>query len=101
MVLNISPDLGERIMASGERNLVEEIFPEVSHTLMDVRTGVGWNHDTKHVIRFPLNGYCKMISLQAISRLLDSGFRIASNSAGSVEGHHFSEYLFVRRSFPD
>jgi len=46
-------------MISGNRALVEEVFPEISQVLMDGRTSVAWNQDSKHVIRFPLNGYCK------------------------------------------
>ena len=29
VALHISPDLGERVMLSGERKLIEEVFPEV------------------------------------------------------------------------
>lgn len=100
LALHISPELGERLMVSGERSLIEEVFPEISQTLMDARSGVAWNQDAKHVIRFPLNGYCKLISLQAIARLLSHGFRIAASNGGGVEGQQFSEYLFVRRSPP-
>lgn len=100
LALNICPDLGERIMISGERSLVEETFPEISQTLMDARSGVAWNQDAKHVIRFPLNGYCKLNSLQSISRLLNHGFRIMASNGGGVEGQQFSEYLFVRKYVP-
>lgn len=100
LALNISPDLGERIMISGERALVEEVFPEISQALMDGRSSVAWNQDSKHVIRFPLNGYCKLNSLQTITRLLNNGFRIMASNGGGVEGQQFSEYLFVRKSLP-
>ncbi|UYV77729.1 KCTD15 [Cordylochernes scorpioides] len=72
LALNISPDLGERLVLSGERALVEDVFPEICQALMDGRSGVAWNQDSKHVIRFPLNGYCQQ----------------------------FSEYLFVRKAYP-
>ncbi|RWS15115.1 hypothetical protein B4U79_11995 [Dinothrombium tinctorium] len=98
LALNICPDLGERIMISGERNLIEEVFPEISQTLMDSRSSVAWNQDSKYVIRFPLNGYCKLNSLQAITRLLNNSFRIMASNGGGVEGQQFSEYLFVRRT---
>lgn len=97
LALNISPDLGERIVISGERALVEEVFPEISQPLMDARSSVAWNQDSKHVIRFPLNGYCKLNSLQTITRLLNNNFRIMASNGGGVEGQQFSEYLFVRR----
>lgn len=101
LALNISPDLGERIMLSGERALVEEIFPEIAQALMDARSGVAWNmSDTRHVIRFPLNGYCKLNSLQTIKRLLNHGFKIVASTGGGVEGQQFSEYLLCRRKIP-
>lgn len=101
VALHISPDLGERIMLSGDRSLLDEVFHETSQALMDARSGVAWNlHDTRHVIRFPLNGYCKLNSVQAITRLLNSGFRVAASNGGGVEGQQFSEYLFVRKAFP-
>ena len=99
IALNISPELGERIMISGERSLVEEIFPEVSSSLMDARSGLAWNRDSKHVIRFPLNGYCKIISLQAIAKILDHNFKmVACTGGGTGDGQQFSEYIFVRKS---
>jgi hypothetical protein len=100
VALHISPDLGERIMLSGERALIDESFPETSQALMDARSSVAWNHDARHVIRFPLNGYCKINSMQAITRLLNAGFKIAASNGGGVEGQQFSEYLFVRRVYP-
>ncbi|XP_065281281.1 BTB/POZ domain-containing protein kctd15-like isoform X2 [Dermacentor albipictus] len=100
LALNISPEMGERIVISGERSLVEHVFPEISQALMDVRSGVAWNQDTKHVIRFPLNGYCKLNSLQTITRLLNAGFRVMASNGGGVEGQQFSEYLFVRKNLP-
>lgn len=100
LALNVSPDLGERIVISGERALVEEVFPEISQPLMDARSSVAWNQDSKHVIRFPLNGYCKLNSLQTIVRLLYGGFRILASNGGGVEGQQFSEYLFVRKCPP-
>lgn len=101
VALHISPDLGERIMLSGDRSLLDEVFPETNQAMMDARSGVSWNlHDARHVIRFPLNGYCKLNSVQAITRLLNSGFRVAASNGGGVEGQQFSEYLFVRKAFP-
>lgn len=98
LAMHVCPDLCERIMLSGDRCLVEEVFPETNQALVDARSSVSWNqHDAAHVIRFPLNGYCKLNSVQAITRLLNAGFRIAASSGGGVEGQQFSEYLFVRK----
>ncbi|KAG8222664.1 hypothetical protein J437_LFUL003786 [Ladona fulva] len=103
VALHVSPDLGERVMLSGDRALIDEAFPETSQALMDVRSGVAWNAaaggDPRHVIRFPLNGYCKLNSVQAVTRLLNAGFRVAASNGGGVEGQQFSEYLFVRRVY--
>ncbi|KAK5639767.1 hypothetical protein RI129_010578 [Pyrocoelia pectoralis] len=101
VALHISPDLGERIMLSGDRTLLDEVFPETNQALMDARSGMAWNQqDTRHVIRFPLNGYCKLNSVQAITRLLNAGFRVAASNGGGVEGQQFSEYLFIRKALP-
>lgn len=100
LALNISPELGERIMISGERALIEEIFPEISSNLMDARSGLAWNRDSKHVIRFPLNGYCKLISLQAMSRIMNNNFKMVASTGGGADGQQFSEYIFIRKSHP-
>ncbi|XP_050300041.1 BTB/POZ domain-containing protein Tiwaz [Anthonomus grandis grandis] len=101
VALHVSPDLGERIMLSGDRSLLDEVFPETNQAVMDARMGAAWNQqDAHHVIRFPLNGYCKLNSMQVIRRLLNAGFKIAASNGGGVEGQQFSEYLFVRRVLP-
>jgi len=100
VALHISPDLGERIMLSGERAVIDESFPETAQALLDARSSVAWNHDARHVIRFPLNGYCKINSMQAITRLLNAGFKLAGSNGGGVEGQQFSEYLFLRKVYP-
>ncbi|KAJ8932667.1 hypothetical protein NQ318_012646 [Aromia moschata] len=101
VAMHVSPDLGERIMLSGDRSLLEDVFPETNQAVMDARTGVAWNQqDAHHVIRFPLNGYCKLNSMQVITRLLNAGFKIAASNGGGVEGQQFSEYLFVRKVSP-
>ncbi|XP_063986802.1 BTB/POZ domain-containing protein Tiwaz isoform X1 [Diachasmimorpha longicaudata] len=98
VALHVSPDLGERVMLSGGRSLLDEVFPETSQAVIDARSGVAWHHqDTRHVIRFPLNGFCKLNSVQAITRLLNAGFRVVASNGGGVEGQQFSEYLFVRQ----
>lgn len=100
IALNICPDLGERVMLSGERCVIEELFPEVAQAMMDARSSLAWNHDHRFIIRFPLNGYCKLTSMQAIQRLLNACFTLVTSNGGGVEGQQFSEYLFCRRSLP-
>jgi len=100
VALNISPEMGERIMISGDRDTLEEMFPEMSHHLQDARVSLAWNSSTKHVIRFPLNGYCKVTSCQVIAVILNNGFKLQTSNGGGVEGQQFSEYLFVRSSVP-
>lgn len=95
VALHISPDLGERVMLSGNRTVLDEVFPETNQATVDTR----WTHSTsKHVIRFPLNGYCKIDSVEAITRLLNAGYAVAASNGGGVEGQQFSEYLFTRKS---
>lgn len=53
VALHVSPDLGERIMLSGDRSLLDEVFPETNQAVMDARSGVAWNQqDAHHVIRY-------------------------------------------------
>jgi BTB/POZ domain-containing protein KCTD1/15 len=62
--LYISADLGERIAPSGERSLVEEVFPAIAAPLVDARTNFAWNQNPRYVNRLSLNGYCKLNSMQ-------------------------------------
>lgn len=99
VALHISPDLGERIMISADRSLLDEIFPETSQAVQDARSNVSWNQmDGRQIIRFPLNGFCKLNSVQVLTRLLNAGFTIEASTGGGVEGQQFSEYLLVRKS---
>ena len=97
VAVSLSPDLGERISLSAERFLLEDVFPELSSALMDSRNS-GFNMDNRYVIKFPLNGFCKLNSIQVFQRLLNQGFRIEASTGGGVEGQQFNEYLFVRRN---
>lgn len=101
VALNVSPEMGERIMISGVRDTIEEVFPEISDTLQDTRHSLAWNSTSKYVIRFPLNGYCKVTTMQVISQLLSHQFSLAASNGGGVEAaQHFSEYLFTRLVTP-
>jgi hypothetical protein len=62
---------------------------------MDSRNS-GWHADNRYVIRFPLNGFCKLTSIQVMQRLLNNSFSVIASSGGGVEGQQFSEYLFSR-----
>lgn len=63
LVVRVTPDLGERIALSGEKVLIEEVFPETGDVMCN-SMNAGWNQDPTHVIRFPLNGYCRLNSVQ-------------------------------------
>lgn len=95
IAVSISPDLGERISLSAEKSLLEEVFPELTPALMDSRNS-GFNMDNRYVIRFPLNGFCKLNSVQVLNRLFNMGFTMVAATGGGVEGQQFSEYLFNR-----
>ena len=43
---------GERIMISGSRDTLEELFPEIASTLQDARQTLTWNSSSKYVIRW-------------------------------------------------
>ncbi|XP_066184091.1 BTB/POZ domain-containing protein KCTD15 isoform X1 [Sylvia atricapilla] len=66
LVVRVTPDLGERIALSGEKALIEEIFPETGDVMCN-SVNAGWNQDPTHVIRFPLNGYCRLNSVQVMN----------------------------------
>lgn len=67
LVVRVTPDLGERIALSGEKVLIEEIFPETGDVMCN-SVNAGWNQDPTHVIRFPLNGYCRLNSVQVTAQ---------------------------------
>ncbi|CAD5121514.1 DgyrCDS10016 [Dimorphilus gyrociliatus] len=95
--VHINPDLGERVCLTASRALVEEVFPELVAPLTDSRTS-GWSDfDSNHVIRFPVNGYCRLTSIQVLKRLLNNDFKILASTGGGVESQQFSEYLFGKR----
>jgi BTB/POZ domain-containing protein KCTD1/15 len=99
ITVNVTPDLGERITLTADRNVAEEMFPEIADGLnTNGRSHAGWNTDQNQLTRFPLNGYCKLNSTQVMQRLLNSGFTIAASSGGGMESQHFTEYLFIRKS---
>jgi len=107
VIMNVSPDLGERVSLSAERQLLQELFPELSSALADYRSGTTvWTSTAdseqrsagnSYVVRFPLNGFSNLNSLQVIQTLLSAGFDICASAGAGVEGQQFSEYVFRRR----
>ena len=106
VIMNVSPDLGERVSLSAERQLLQELFPELASALADYRSGTTvWTSTAEsdqpavssYVVRFPLNGFCRLNSLQVIQRLMAAGFDICASAGAGVEGQQFSEYVFRRR----
>lgn len=72
VVVRVAPELGERITLSGDKALIEDIFPEIGDVMCN-SVNAGWNHDSNHVIRFPLNGYCHLNSVQVRNTLYTPG----------------------------
>ncbi|XP_051500638.1 uncharacterized protein kctd1 isoform X1 [Myxocyprinus asiaticus] len=95
VVIRVAPELGERITLSGDKALIEDIFPEIGDVMCN-SVNAGWNHDSTHVIRFPLNGYCHLNSVQVLERLQQRGFEIAASCGGGVDSSQFSEYVLRR-----
>ncbi|XP_070603773.1 BTB/POZ domain-containing protein KCTD1 isoform X2 [Erythrolamprus reginae] len=95
LVVRVAPDLGERITLSGDKSLIEEVFPEIGDVMCN-SVNAGWNHDSTHVIRFPLNGYCHLNSVQVLERLQQKGFEIVGSCGGGVDSSQFSEYVLKR-----
>ncbi|XP_028259665.1 uncharacterized protein LOC114434547 [Parambassis ranga] len=95
VVVHVAPELGERISVSSHRAVLEEVFPEVRDTMSN-SLSASWNQDSTHIIRFPLNGYCHLSSVQVLERLQQRGFCIAGSCGGGVDSSQFSEYILRR-----
>uniref|UniRef100_A0A8P4KEV8 Potassium channel tetramerization domain containing 1 n=1 Tax=Dicentrarchus labrax TaxID=13489 RepID=A0A8P4KEV8_DICLA len=95
VVVHVAPDLGERISVSACRAVIEEVFPEVRE-VMSSSLNASWNQDSTHIIRFPLNGYCHLNSIQVLERLQQRGFWITCSCGGGVDSSQFSEYILQR-----
>lgn len=68
VVIHVAPELGERISVSAHRAVIEEVFPEV-RDVMSNSLNTSWNQDSAHIIRFPVNGYCHLNSVQVQNTL--------------------------------
>lgn len=74
VMVHVAPELGERISVSAHQDVIEEIFPEVKE-VMSSSLNATWNQDSTHILRFPLNGYCHLNSVQVYHS--QSGFQIS------------------------
>ncbi|XP_068449405.1 BTB/POZ domain-containing protein KCTD1-like isoform X2 [Clinocottus analis] len=97
VVIHVAPELGERISVSAHRAVIEEVFPEV-RDIVSKSLNSSWNQDSEHVIRFPLNGYCHLNSVQVLERIQQRGFWITGSCGGGVDSSQFSEYILRRES---
>ncbi|KAG8133543.1 hypothetical protein E2320_011317 [Naja naja] len=79
LVVRVAPDLGERITLSGDKSLIEEVFPEIGDVMCN-SVNAGWNHDSTHVLE----------------RLQQRGFEIVGSCGGGVDSSQFSEYVLKR-----
>ncbi|KAK2816011.1 hypothetical protein Q5P01_026478 [Channa striata] len=94
VVVHVAPELGERISVSTHNAVMKEVFPEVRDIMLN-SLSTSWNQDT-YILRFPLNGYCHLNSVQVLERLQQRGFRITASCGGGVDSSQFSEYILWR-----
>ncbi|XP_058494586.1 uncharacterized protein LOC131465735 [Solea solea] len=97
VVVRVVPELGERISVSAHRSVIEEVFPEVRDVMAKSLSG-SCNHESTHIICFPLNGYCHLNSVQVLERLQHRGFWITGSCGSGVDSSQFSEYILRRES---
>lgn len=95
LAVNLCPELGERISLSGRKRTIEQCFPELGTALSDMRNA-GWSRDSGYIIRFPVNGFCKLNSVQVLESIIASKFTLVASNGGGVEGQQFSDFLFTR-----
>lgn len=98
LTISMCPDLGERICLSGRKATIEECFPELKTAIGDSRNS-GWVPDSDYAIRFPINGFCKLNSIEVLERVMNHRFTISTSNGGGVEGQQFSDYIFNRELF--
>ncbi|XP_044055796.1 uncharacterized protein LOC122877795 isoform X2 [Siniperca chuatsi] len=86
VVIHVAPELGERISMSAHWAVIEEVFPEI-RDVMSNSLNTSWNQDSTHIIRFPLNGYCHLNSVQPAE-----GMESLEPPGGSWQGSHSGEH---------
>lgn len=99
LVVRVTPDLGERIALSGEKILIEEIFPETGDVMCN-SVNAGWNQDPTHVIRFPLNGYCRLNSVQVKTLNMTCETHTHTHDSDIVKNFEITPDLERRREHP-
>uniref|UniRef100_A0A3Q3F4N6 Potassium channel tetramerization domain containing 15 n=1 Tax=Labrus bergylta TaxID=56723 RepID=A0A3Q3F4N6_9LABR len=87
LVVRVTPDLGERIALSGEKVLIEEIFPETGDVMCN-SVNAGWNQSFKD------ESYSQSVSV--LERLFQKGFSFKASCGGGVDSSQFSEYVLCR-----
>lgn len=97
LAVSISPDMGERISLSGRKRTIENCFPVLKSALTDQRNS-GWSREGEFVIRFPVNGFCQLNSIEVLETIMKNDFSILTSNGGGVEGQQFSDFLFTRPS---
>uniref|UniRef100_A0A672ZQP8 Uncharacterized LOC115417440 n=1 Tax=Sphaeramia orbicularis TaxID=375764 RepID=A0A672ZQP8_9TELE len=95
VVVHVAPELGEKISVSAQQTVIEEVFPEVRE-VMHNSLNASWNHNSTHVIRFPLSSYCHLNSVQVLEWLQQRGFRITGSCGGGMDSSQFTEYVLRR-----
>ncbi|XP_049444001.1 uncharacterized protein LOC125895871 isoform X1 [Epinephelus fuscoguttatus] len=95
VMIHVAPELGERISVSAQQTVIEEVFPEV-RDILSSSLNTSWSEDSSHIIRFPLNSYCHLNSIQVLERLQQRGFWITGSCGGGVDSSQFSEYILRR-----
>ncbi|XP_072295383.1 uncharacterized protein [Eucyclogobius newberryi] len=96
-LVHVNPGLGERVSVSAERNVLQEVFPEVQDVLRRAPNDT-WSHSVTHVVRFPLSAYSHLTSVQVLERFQQRGFKISGSCGGGVDSSQFSEYVLLRGS---
>lgn len=94
-VVHVTPELGERISVSAARAVMEEVFPEVTDIICSTMN-TSWNQDPTHVLRFPLNGYCHLTSVQ-VQNTLCLPPALPRITLQCFLGHVFCQHVFGLR----
>ncbi|MGH0131659.1 UNVERIFIED_CONTAM: hypothetical protein FKN15_062483 [Acipenser sinensis] len=109
LVVRVAPDLGERITLSGDKSLIEEVFPEIGDE-------VALPVKALHVVYLDAIVWTSRVRVQAIpqptvdgrsqgaahnwpsvlERLQQRGFEIVGSCGGGVDSSQFSEYVLRR-----
>ena len=93
VALMITSNTPEILLISCRKELIKNLFPEL-------KIDVNWECNDDYCIRFPLNNYCQLNSIEIINRLLNVSFNLVSSNGIYTENQKsVTEYLFSRKSF--